>query len=366
MTDFEALVLLNMVDGLGSVHVKKILDVFKVPSDIFKAKDAELRAAGSLTPLMARRLLEATRRFRIGQEIDEAHKKGVKIITIFDNNYPSLLKEIYDPPIVLYVKGEILPCDQNALAVVGSRGASYYGLSCAQQFSSELARSGVTIVSGMARGIDTASHRACLDAGGRTIAVLGSGLNKIYPPENKDLFFQIAEQGAVLSQFPLNTAPLGRHFPVRNRIISGLSWGVLVVEASFKSGALITSRFALEQGREIFAVPGKMSSATSFGTNDLIKQGAKMVTNCSEILEDLRSHFTLVSLPRAEAPKGKNENLDLCETKVLERLSDDPRTLDELVIKTGLGIPQLSSILTQLELKKVVKQLPGKNFVKTA
>ncbi len=365
MTDFEALVLLNMVDCLGSIRVKRLLEYFKKPSEIFEAQDASLRAAGSLTPLMSRRILEAPRRFQAAREIEESQEKGIKIVTFLDTEYPKFLREIYDPPIVLYVKGEILSSDENAIGIVGSRGASYYGLSCAQKFSTYLARCGLTIVSGLARGIDTASHRACLDAGGRTLAVVGSGLNNIYPPENKDLFHQIAEQGAIISQFPLNIAPLARNFPVRNRIISGLSLGVLVVEANEKSGALITARYALEQDREVFAIPGKVSEATSFGTNDLIKQGAKMVTEPQEILKELRCNFSVSRAPVREAPDQKHESLDPQEAKVFKKLSDEPLALDELIFETGLSSSNLLLILTQLELKKIVRQLPGKNFVKT-
>jgi len=365
LTDFEALVLLNMVDCLGSIRVKRLLEYFKKPSAIFEAEDMKLRAAGSLTPLMSRRILEAPRRFQVAQEIKEAQEKRIRIITFLDTEYPKFLREIYDPPIVLYVLGEILSSDENAIGIVGSRGASYYGLSCAKTFSTYLARSGLSIVSGLARGIDTASHRACLDAGGRTLAVVGSGLNNIYPPENKDLFSQIAGQGAVVSQFPLNTAPLARNFPIRNRIISGLSLGVLVVEANEKSGALITARYALEQDREVFAIPGKVSEATSSGTNSLIKQGAKMVTEPQEILEELRCNFSVSCAPVGEASDQKSGGLDPEEAKVFKKLSDEPLALDELIFETGLNSSSLLLILTQLELKKFVTQLPGKNFVKT-
>lgn len=365
LTDFEALVLLNMIDCLGSIRVKRLLEYFKKPSAIFEAEDAQLRAAGSLTPLMSRRILEAPRRFQTAQEIEEAQEKGIKIVTFLDAQYPKFLREIYDPPIVLYVLGEILSSDENAIGVVGSRGASYYGLSCAKTFSTYLAHCGLTIVSGLARGIDTASHRACLDAGGRTLAVVGSGLNNIYPPENKDLFHQIVEQGAVISQFPLNTAPLARNFPIRNRIISGLSLGVLVVEANEKSGALITARYALEQDREVFAIPGKVSEATSSGTNSLIKQGAKMVTAPQEILVELRCNFLVSGAPVSETPIQRFENLNSEEEKVFKKLSDEPLALDTLILETGLNSSSLLLILTQLELKKIVTQLPGKNFVKT-
>lgn len=263
----------------------------------------------------------------------------------------------------------MIPSDINAVGIVGSRGASYYGLSCAQSFSLKLSQWGITIVSGMARGIDTASHRAALDAGGRTIAVLGSGLNNIYPPENEGLFAEIAKNGAVISQFALNTPPLAKNFPIRNRIISGLVKGVLVVEASQKSGALITARFALEQGREIFAIPGKVSSETSTGANDLIKQGAKMVTEPQEILEELRHNLCLSKEADShqEANKEKPQSsirLNQKESLVVNILSDEPKYIDSICEETGLSISDIMSILVQLELKGAVKQLPGKTFIK--
>ncbi|HAJ57715.1 MAG TPA: DNA-protecting protein DprA [Candidatus Omnitrophica bacterium] len=372
MNDLEALVLLNAVDAIGSVRIKKLLQAFGRPKDVFKATPHEWTRAAGLTPVMVRRVLETIKSFNVDAEIREAGHHGIKILTVYDNDYPGILKEVYDPPVVLYVKGSFDPCDQNAIGIVGSRGASFYGLSCAREFSSFLSRAGLTIVSGMARGIDTAAHRAALDSGGRTIAVLGSGLLDVYPPENELLFEEISRNGAAISEFPLHTPPRAQNFPVRNRIISGLCRGVLVVEASLKSGALITARFALEQGREVFAVPGKVSSETSLGANDLIKQGAKMATVPQEILNDLRFNFIIPSagelggepafLDAAAAPAC---GLNPSEAKVLKALSDEPASVDDISSHTGLGVPDLLSVLMHLELKKAVKQLPGKNFVKT-
>jgi DNA processing protein len=362
MNDFRALILLNAVDAIGSVRIKKLLEAFGKPQEVFKATPHEWAKAAGLSPVMARRMLETEKSFDVDAEIKEAGRHGIKILTVYDDGYPALLKEVYDPPVVLYVKGCFEPCDQNAIGVVGSRGASFYGLSCAKEFSNFLARAGLTIVSGMARGIDTAAHRAALDAGGRTIAVLGSGLLDIYPPENELLFGQISGKGAVVSEFPLHTPPFAKNFPVRNRIISGLSRGVLVVEASAKSGALITARFALEQGREVFAVPGKVSSDTSSGANELIKQGAKMATVPQEILEDLRFNF-IMPVP-SDAVSAFDRGLNHKEMKVVDILGDEPLALDDISCQTGLKVPDLLSILTHLELKKAVKQLPGKTFVK--
>jgi len=366
MNNREALILLNSVEVIPSTRVKKMLEVFQEPTDVFQAALGELTARGGLTPFMARRVLDAPRRFSVSREMEEAQQMGVRIVTLLDDGYPQILKEIYDPPVVLYVKGGLLAADKNAVGVVGSRGASYYGLSCARQFSYELAQCGLTVVSGMARGIDTASHRAALDAGGRTLAILGSGLKKIYPPENRGLFEEIAQKSAVISQFPLDTPPWPQNFPVRNRIISGLSLGTLVVEASVKSGALITARCALEQGREVFAIPGKVSSPTSGGVHDLIKQGAKIVTDPKEILADLRPQLSLETTPssvgtRAHEPSGLSPH----EREVVSHLSDEPVNVDDLKAETGLDMADLLALLGQLELKKIIKQLPGKTFVKT-
>lgn len=358
-----------MVEGIGSVRLRRLMEIFRRPTEIFKAGPSELSASGILTPRMIKMIHETHLRSNVDREIKEAQDKSVKIVTVLDADYPLNLKEIFDPPIVLYIKGELLEADRNAVGVVGSRGASFYGLSCAKEFSFRLAKFGLTIVSGMARGIDTASHRSALDAGGRTIAILGSGLNCIYPPENAGLFEEIAEHGAVISQFPMNTTPLPANFPIRNRIISGLSRGVLVVEASYKSGALITARFALEQGREVFSIPGKLSSETSCGTNDLIKQGAKMVTSPEEILEDLRHQFLLPAKTRICFDQSQDEKMapgtsNVQEGAIVRILSDEPKYIDLISQESGLSISESMAFLLQLELKGVVKQLPGKTFVK--
>ncbi len=370
MDNFKALVLLNMVKDIGSVRTKKLIEAFKEPCLIFKASLSRLAAVERMSAQIARGILEARERIDVDKEIKKAEDLGVRILTLFDDDYPKNLKEIYDPPYVLYVKGDFIDADENAVGIVGSRGASYYGLSCAQSFASKLSSFGLTIVSGMARGIDTASHRAALNAGGRTIAVLGSGLNNIYPPENEGLFAEIAQHGAVISQFSLDTPPAACNFPIRNRIISGLSRGVLVVEASSKSGALITARYALEQDREVFAVPGKVSSPTSSGTNDLIKQGARIVTEPEEILAELKANLKLNpaqarSCGDQEKEDGILNSLDTKESRVFRILSDEPKYIDSICLETGLDVSACLFLLTQLELRGIVRQLPGKVFVKT-
>jgi DNA processing protein len=373
MNDFQALVLLNMVKGIGSIRTRRLLDAFGRPAEIFKAAPQKLIEAAGLTPFLAQAVVAAPVQMNPDAEIARAEELGVQILTIAGEDYPRSLRAIPDPPVVLYVKGDLLPCDENACAVVGSRGASFYGLSSARTFSSRLCEYGLTIVSGLARGIDTAAHRAALDAKGRTIAVLGSGLEHIYPPENEMMFHQIAETGAVVSQFPLNTPPLPQHFPMRNRIISGLAKGVLVVEASAKSGALITARCALEQGREVFALPGEINRENATGVNALIKDGACLVTRPEEILETLKPLLVFFdtpvddaheSFPAAPGPEFLEDREDIRD--IWQSLDGEPAHVDYIAQKTGMTIPEILSILVDMELKGLIRRLPGQSFTRNA
>jgi len=290
-----------------------------------------------------------------------------KTINFSDSGYPDNLKNIYDPPKALHVLGEIESEDKFAVAIVGSRRASYYGLAQAERFGAELAGKGITVVSGMARGIDSAAHRGALKAGGRTIAVIGSGFNNIYPEENKGLAEEIAKNGAVISEFPVDTKPWPQNFPQRNRVISGLSLGVLVIEAAKNSGALITADFALEQGREVFALPGKIDSGNSFGTNELIKQGAKLITCADEILEGLI--VPLGAVIRNREPSNGQAVFDFRddeEAQVYRMISTDSVSFDGILEKTNLEFGRISDILLKLQLKKLIRQLPGKQFVRNA
>lgn len=298
----------------------------------------------------------------------------IRKITIDDAEYPRSLKNIYDPPKVLYVNGMLSEQDEMAVALVGSRRASQYGLEACEKLAYELALRGVTIVSGMARGIDSAGHRGALRANGRTIAVLGSGHGDIYPPENEKLYNEIVKSGAVISEFENDMPPLPANFPQRNRIISGLSLGVVVVEAARNSGALITASLALEQNREVFAVPGKISSHTSSGTNELIKDGARLVQSADDILEEL----SLVEIsPLAGEGKGKKDksignmtkayiynSLTDDERRVYKILSDEPLYIDEILDKAKLERSKVPKVLLNLELKRLIKELPGKQFVR--
>ncbi len=296
----------------------------------------------------------------VDREIRLIEKHDVRIITIEDSEYPENLKNIYNAPTVLYVKGRILQKDYYNIAIVGSRRCSIYGQNIAETLARQLAERGFTITSGIARGIDTYAHRGALKVRGRTIGVLGCGINIAYPPENKKLIDEIGSYGAVISEFPMNTQPNRYNFPRRNRIISGLSLGVVIVEAAQKSGALITASFASEQGREVFSVPGRVDTPTSRGTSGLIKDGAKLVENVEDILEEIRSKPNVqgreVVLPRI--------NMTDEEAIVFNSLSDEPKHIDEIKEACDLDFDKLPAVLLKLELKKIVKELPGKKYVK--
>lgn len=294
-----------------------------------------------------------------------AKQSKTNTLNISDKDYPANLRYIYDPPATIYAAGNIIEQDNVAIAIVGCRRATSYGLKNAEGLAFELAARGITVVSGLARGVDSAAHQGALKAKGRTLAVLGSGLNIIYPPENKKLAQQIAENGAVISEFTADTPPLPQNFPRRNRIISGLSLGVVVVEAARKSGALITANLALEQGREVFALPGKIDSFASQGTHDLIKHGAKLVESVQDIIEELEP-LKYLQVKNGES-EGKTEiklNLSFEEGKIYSFLSSEAIHIDEIMQQVALPFGKLLTALLQLQHKKLVKELPGKLFMR--
>jgi len=367
MNDFESLVLLNMIPSMGSTSIIHMLEVFERPRKVFEASQDALSLVNGITGRKIKAIKAAQKSIDLDRELKLARENNFSIITILDKHYPENLKNIYDPPVVLYVSGELLDSDYNGIAIVGSRRASFYGLSTANQLGSQLSGLGITVISGLARGIDTAGHKGALSGGGRTIAVLGSGLLNMYPPENKNLAKEISENGAVISEFNLEIPPLARNFPRRNRIISGLSLGVIVVEAARNSGALITAEVALQQSREVFAVPGKMNSFTSVGTHGLIKQGAKLVSNVDDIIEEvgikLRDFNPIKNDKECEQKKMDieiDENMD----NIYKVISEKPIHIDEIIQQTNIEFEQLSFGLIKLQLKHLVKELPGKNFVK--
>ncbi len=371
MNNQEALILLNMVAGLSSIKAKKLLDDFPEPKKIFSASLEALRKLDYLGEKAINKIVNAKENNDLEKELSLIKKNKIKVHTCLDRDYPSNLKEIFDPPFVLYLKGEIRPTDITSIAIVGSRKASVYGLRTAEKLAYELASSGITIVSGLARGIDAMAHKGALKAKGRTIVVLGSGLNNIYPPENKTLAQEIIDSGgAVISEFPMDTPPNNYNFPRRNRIISGLSLGTVVVEAAPKSGALITAGLALEQGREVFAVPGNVNSLNSSGTNSLIKQGAKLVEKSEDIIEELkpivRNYKQGLRLDKKgfRVQEKEPENLNQEEKQIFQLLNHQPRHIDEIISLSELNFNRVNSLLMNLEIKKAVKQLPGKLFIK--
>ncbi|MFH0809210.1 MAG: DNA-processing protein DprA [Pseudomonadota bacterium] len=363
MTDYRYWLALRRVPGVGAVTYRKLVEHFGNPKAIFEAEAAELRAAG-----VREAAVEGLAAFDAWQDVErqmellERHQIG--ILTLWDETYPERLASIFDPPPVLFVRGELTVADRLAVAVVGTRLASYYGRSVCERLSGDLAARGVTVVSGLARGIDTVAHRAALDAGGRTIAVAACGLDVNYPPDNKALAERIVQGGgAAVSEMPPGTQPDRAYFPARNRIISGLSLGVAVIEAGARSGALITARCALEQGREVFAVPGSVQAAGSAGPHRLLRQGAKLVERAEDILEEV---YPWAGCPRVdEAAAGFNlSGATADETAVCRIIEKGPLHIDELSRRSSLDPRALALVLLELELKGAIKQLPGKIFTR--
>lgn len=366
---------LNMTPGVGPLAAKRLLEAFGSADAVFNARRNELERAG-LRGESVDSILERDRHAAAESELERVKQLGGDILLLDDGNYPAFLREIADPPMVLYVKGNWQECfDMPGIGVIGSRRCSTYGENAAEMLSRDLAERGICIVSGLARGIDAAAHKGALAAGGRTIAVIGTGIDNVYPRENTGLTREILENGGcIVSQFPLGTPPLPEHFPFRNRIISGLSLGILVVEASERSGSLITARLAAEQGREVMAVPGNITSGNSYGTNYLIKSGAKLVQQWQDVVAELPAEIAARILPpptdkRARsaepqpqlAPAGLSEN----ELKVWNSLSADIEThIDQLMAKTELGFGDLNSALVSLDIKDLIRVLPGKNYAR--
>jgi len=369
---------LNMTPGVGPRVTSRLLEHFGSAEAIFDAPRREL-ALLRLTPETIESLANRELHERAESEIERVRKLGGEILVLDDGIYPTLLRETYDPPVVLYVKGAWSAClDQPCVAIIGSRRCSTYGQNAALMLSRELAQRGVTIISGMARGIDAAAHRGALEAGGRTVGVMGTGLDQIYPRDHKKLADDILKSnGALVTQFPLGTPPVSENFPYRNRVISGLSLGVVVVEAAENSGSLITARLAMEQNREVFAVPGNITSRNSFGTNYLIKgAGAKLVQQWQDIAAELPPEIAAQLLPppsRKSRRKGELvDQLQLApsdlsdhERAIFKLLSTDtPQQIDALAEATKLSITQLTSALLTLEMRELIRALPGKSFVR--
>ncbi len=364
MTSTEACIALNMLPTMGPVRLRRLLQVFETPERILSARGAALRAVEGIGPEVADQITGWENIVDLPAELARIQDFGAQIITAESPLYPRQLREIHAPPIVLYVWGELNERDQHAIGVIGSRRTTHYGTESAKKLAFQLAYAGLTVISGLARGIDTAAHQGALAAKGRTIAVIGSGLSKLYPPENAGLAEKISSgNGAVVSEFSMEIEPDRQTFPMRNRIISGWSHGTLVVEAGLNSGALITASQALEQGRSVYAIPGHINAPSAHGSNRLIQQGAKLVMEASDILDDLS-----ILLPQAKpAPHATERPLPILtedERRVFAAIEATETSIDDITIKSDLPSGSVSSTLLRLELKRLVKQLPGKYFVK--
>lgn len=348
----------NIVQQIGPVRVQNLLGHFGDLESAWHAPAVELRSTG-LNRRALENLLSARSQLDLDAEMQKIERAGVKVLTLESPDYPPRLLHIQHPPPVLYVKGTILPKDEWAVAVVGTRRATTYGKEITRRLAGGLARSGVTVVSGLARGVDSYAHRAALEASGRTVAVLGCGIDITYPPENARLARDIAEHGALITEYCMGTKPEGRNFPPRNRIISGISLGTLVTEAGMGSGALITADYALEQGRETFVVPGSLFKSSSAGANRLIQRGeGKLVTTVSDILEELNLSTISQHVEVQEIIPSNSTEADL-----LRHITAEPIHIDELGRATGLPTPQVSSVLTLMELKGMVRQVGGMNYI---
>lgn len=356
---------LTLIDGVGPRLYHLLLGRFGSPEEVFSAPENELLALSGVGRRLAEKLRNPPPLDEAKRLLDECTTAGIDIIWPEHIRYPRLLKEIPDPPLVLFTRGEVRSEDELAVAIVGTRHASTYGLKMAETLAAGLARAGVTIVSGLARGIDAAAHRGALTAGGRTIAVLGSGVQRIYPPEHKSLAEEILEHGALMSEAPPHAPPHGGMFPQRNRIISGLSVGVVIVEAGETSGALITACHAVEQNREVFAVPGRADSPNARGCNRLLRDGAKWVETPEDILEELGPLIRPVRQSDGTTIRRPVElQLSPLEKQVLQTVREDPTPIDEVIAVTGLAASQVLATLSVLEMRRVIRRVGGTNVVR--
>ena len=366
MNEQEALIALNMIEGVGPVRARSLLEHFGDAPKVLAASKSALLRVRNIGDDTAENISSWEKSVDLAGEMKRIADFGCHVLTAADENYPASLREIYDPPLVLYVKGALTPKDRNAVALVGSRMTTHYGIETARKLAYQLAYVGVTVVSGGARGIDTAAHQGALSGKGRTICVLGTGISIVFPPENGELFERIAANGAVISQFPFNRKADKQSFAIRNRIVAGMTLGTVVVEANLTSGALITANFATEYGRQVFAVPGRIDSPRSKGCHELIKKGAKLCEGVEDILSEFEYLFPASNKPPAPNETGVLPALDLSENeqKVFGTLDGEEITIDEVIRKSGLPSSAVSVALFSLEMKRLVKQLPGKLFVK--
>lgn len=351
-------VLLSMIEGLGPRRLQHLLDRFGEPQTAWSAHEDELKEV--LPPAVLKTFLNKRKNLDPKTEIDKLSKAGIHLVSVNDPEYPDSLRQIYDPPRIIYVKGQLEVLSDLMIAVVGARKASRYGLTVAGEIAGELAENGLTIVSGMARGVDSAAHQGALKQKGKTVAVLGCGVDVVYPKENKKLMEEIIYNGAIVSEFPPGTSPQPGNFPQRNRIISGLSKGVLIIEAAERSGSLITADFALEQGRDVFAVPGQVTEPANRGAHRLIKQGAKLVENARDILDEY-GFEPLASQNQKILETGMSPE----EIKIFNLISNVSIDYDTLVEKSGFSSGEVLSILTLLEVNDLIIEVPGKGYIRS-
>jgi DNA processing protein len=364
MNSTQACIALNMLPTVGPVRLRKLLEIFEEPQRVLAATRSELRAAEGIGNEVADQIANWESIVDLAAELDRIREFDATVITQESPSYPKSLREIHAPPIVLYVWGELQERDHHAIGIIGARRTTHYGTESAKKLAYQLAYAGLTVISGLARGIDTAAHQGALAAKGRTIAVIGSGLSKLYPPENRGLAEKIrGGNGAIVSEFSMEIEPDRQTFPMRNRIIAGWSHGVLVVEAGLNSGALITASQALEQGRSVYAVPGHINAPSALGSNRLIQQGAKLVIDAGDILDDLQILLPETK-PSPEAAARTLPALSDEELRVYDAIESTETAIDDISRKCLLPSATVSSALLRLELKRLVKQLPGKYFVK--
>ena len=365
MDERSAYIILNMIQGVGPVTVRSLVDALGSVPAVLKAGRETMLRVRRVGPELAGKIIAQRDELSAEAEVEKAGRLGISIVTPADSGYPVRLKEIHDPPLALYVKGSLLPADQYSVAIVGTRKASHYGRDCAERLAYELAQAGFVIVSGLALGIDTAAHRGAIKAGGRTVAVLGGGLDSIYPAENAKLADEVSVHGAVISEFPVGRQPDKTTFAIRNRIISGLSLGTVVVEADTRSGAMITAAAALEQGRNVFAVPGRIDSVSSRGPHKLLREGARIVESSEDILDELGMLIpSSATLGRQGGQSGAfvetPVRLDPDERKIVDLLGEGPLDMDTLIRESKMEPRQVSSLLISMEMKKLVRILPGR------
>lgn len=360
------LIALNTVKGLGPVRIKQLLSHFDSPETVFSKSASALRKTGLFSEESIKQIHNPDLLQQAEQQLSLAQAHNIRIFTIADKDYPQTLRDIFAPPPILYAKGQYEVFSKHSIAVVGMRQPGNYGRNAASYIVEELTKHNIAIVSGLALGIDSVAHKTCLEHGGKTIAVLGSGLDRIYPSANRSLADRIESGGAIISEFPLGTSPLPYNFPRRNRVISGLSAGVLVVEAGKKSGSLITAHYALQQGRDVFAIPGSIFSERSDGTFNLIKQGAIPVKSAEEIINSIELVSHTCSKPQivSNVTQLPLELLNSEEQLVFDVLSDTPMRLDQIAEKIQKKVSDLFSIILNLELKGMVQQVAGQQYIR--